>query len=454
MSTACVAVVGSGPAAFYAATILLRSDEPLVHVDVYEKLPTPWGLVRSGVAPDHPKIKNVGATFAKTADHERFRYFGNVEFGRDVSRADLLERYDAVVYAVGAKSDNHLGIPGEDLPGSVAATDFVGWYNAHPDFRDFTVDLDTERVVVIGAGNVALDVARILVTDTEVLAGTDIADHALAALRASKVREVVVVARRGPVQGAFTTIELRELGELDGVDCVLDPAVLEGLDAETMKGAPHTVRTNLEAMRRLVNDHPPTGRPRRLVLRFASSPIEIHSDENGRVTEVVLGGNDLVTAEDGSVKARDNGTRETLPAGVVVRAVGYRGVALPDVVFDERRGIIPNEGGRVTGGEREYVTGWIKRGPSGVIGTNRKDGQQTAEAVLADLAGRPDCDAAHIAGLADWVRSRCPDVVEEVDWRAIDRHETASGEAGGRPRVKLCTVPHMLEVVAKARTSR
>jgi ferredoxin--NADP+ reductase len=448
-----VAVIGSGPAAFYATAALLRSEGPVVHVDVYEKLPTPWGLVRSGVAPDHPKIKNVGATFAKTANHERFRFFGNVEFGRDISRADLLERYDAIVYAVGAKSDNHLGIPGEELPGSIAATDFVGWYNGHPDFRDFAVDLSAERAVVIGAGNVALDVARMLVTDTDVLAGTDTADHALAALRTSKVREVVVVARRGPVQGAFTTQELRELGELDDVDCVLDPADLAGLSPEAMADAPHTVRTNVEAMRRLVADHPPTGRPRRLVLRFARSPIEIRPDAAGQVGEVVLGHNDLVTGPDGTVRAQDNGQRETLSTGLVIRAVGYRGVALPDVVFDERRGTIPHSGGRVIGGDREYVTGWIKRGPSGVIGTNRKDGQETAEAALADLAGRPDRDEAQIAALADWVRHRCPEVVEEHDWRAIDRHEIAAG-AGGRPRVKLCTVAEMLDVVTTARAGR
>jgi ferredoxin--NADP+ reductase len=402
------------------------------------------------VAPDHPKIKNVGATFAKTSAHPRFRFFGNVEFGRHISREELLERYDAVVYAVGAKSDNHLGIPGEDLPGSIAATDFVGWYNAHPDFRDFAVDLSSERAVVIGAGNVALDVARMLVTDTEALAGTDIADHALAALQASKVREVVVVARRGPVQGAFTTQELRELGELDDVDCVLDPAVLAGLSTETLTDAPHTVRTNVEAMHRLVNEHPPTGRPRRLELRFARSPVEIRPDAAGHVGEIVLGHNDLLVGADGGVRAQDNGQRETLSTGLVIRAVGYRGVALPGVAFDERRGVIPNTAGRVTGGEREYVTGWIKRGPSGVIGTNRKDGQETAESALADLAGRPDRGEQEIAALADWVRDRCPDVVEEADWRSIDRHEVAAG-AGGRPRVKLCTVVEMLDVVTKAR---
>jgi ferredoxin--NADP+ reductase len=289
-----------------------------------------------------------------------------------------------------------------------------------------------------------------LVTDTEALAGTDIADHALAALQASKVREVVVVARRGPVQGAFTTQELRELGELDDVDCVLDPAVLAGLSTETLTDAPHTVRTNVEAMHRLVNEHPPTGRPRRLELRFARSPVEIRPDAAGHVGEIVLGHNDLLVGADGGVRAQDNGQRETLSTGLVIRAVGYRGVALPGVAFDERRGVIPNTAGRVTGGEREYVTGWIKRGPSGVIGTNRKDGQETAESALADLAGRPDRGEQEIAALADWVRDRCPDVVEEADWRSIDRHEVAAG-AGGRPRVKLCTVVEMLDVVTKAR---
>jgi len=450
MGRACVAVIGSGPAAFYATASLLRPDEPAVHVDMFERLPTPWGLVRSGVAPDHPKIKTVSSAFARTADHPRFRFFGNVEFGRDVTRTELLERYDAVVYAVGASSDNHLGIPGEDLPGSLAATDFVGWYNAHPDFRDLDPQLDVERVVVIGAGNVALDVARMLVTDPDELASTDVADHALGALRASSVREVLVVARRGPIQAAFTTIELRELGELTGVDAVLDPADLEVLDPEEVKAGGHVVRTNIETMHRLVDEHPPTGRPRRLVLMFARSPIEIRPGPDGRVGEVVLGCNDLVN-EGGTVRARDNGKRETVSTGLVIRAVGYRGVALPDVPFDDRRGVIPNTGGRVIEGEREYVTGWIKRGPSGVIGTNRKDGQETAEAVLADLAGRADRTEEELTEILEWVRKRCPEVVEEHDWRAIDRHEIGAGEPAGRPRVKLCSIPELLAVAAAAR---
>jgi ferredoxin--NADP+ reductase len=439
-----VAVVGSGPAAFYAVAELLRSEDPTVHVDIFERLPTPWGLIRSGVAPDHPKIKTVSAAFARTADHPRYRFFGNVEFGAHLTRAELLAQYDAVVYAVGAASDNHLGIPGEDLPGSISATDVVGWYNGHPDFHGAEPDLSVERAVVIGAGNVALDVARMLVTDPEVLANTDIADHALDALRKSSIREVVVVGRRGPAQASFTTNELRELGELDGVDAVVDPADLAALDPAAIAAAGHTVRTNVEALRRLVAEHPPTGRPRRLVLRFARSPVELRPDDTGHVGELVLGCNELVTDADGTVRARDTGVRETLATGLVIRAVGYRGVALPDVAFDARRGIIPNEAGRVIGGDREYVTGWIKRGPTGVIGTNRKDAQQTVQALLSDLGLRPDRSEAEISAIAEWVARRCPEAVTETSWRAIDRHEVEAGRSSGRPRVKLCTMAELI----------
>lgn len=450
MQRACVAVVGSGPAGFYAAAVLLRSEHPEVHVDMIEKLPTPWGLVRSGVAPDHPKIKSVSVAFARTADHPRYRFFGNVELGRDLSRDELLAHYDAVVYAVGAQRDNPLRVPGEDLPGSIAATDVVGWYNGHPDFRDVEVPLDTERVVVIGAGNVAIDVARMLVTDPDVLAKTDTADHAIDAIRAGSVREVVIVARRGPLEASFTTPELRELGEIEGVDAVLDPADLDALDPAVVAASSHVVRTNIEALHRLVDDHPPAGRPRRLVVRFARSPLELLPGPDGRVAEVVLACNDLVAGPDGVVRAVDNGGRETLATGLVVRAVGYRAVPLPAVPFDDDRAVIPNDHGRVVGGEREYVTGWIRRGPSGVIGTNRKDAQETAEAVLADLtqADRPDAD---VEAIDAWIRERCPQVVAELDWRAIDRHEVSAGESAGRPRVKLCTVPELLAVATAAR---
>ncbi len=451
MQRACVAVVGSGPAGFYAAAVLLRSEQPEIHVDMIEKLPTPWGLVRSGVAPDHPKIKSVSVAFARTADHERYRFFGNVALGKDVSRAELLERYDAVVYAVGAQRDNPLRIPGEDLPGSISSTDVVGWYNGHPDFRDVQIPLDTERVIVVGAGNVALDVARMLLTEPDELAKTDTADHAIDAIRASSVREVVIVARRGPLEASFTTPELRELPEIKNVDIVLDKDTVKAVDPEIVAAGSHQVRTNMEALHRLVDDHPPTGKPRRMVFRFARSPLQLIAGPDGRVAAVELGCNDLIADETGYVRAVDNGGRETLEAGLVVRAVGYRAVPLPDVPFDDKRAVIPNEGGRVVGGEREYVTGWIKRGPSGVIGTNRKDGQETAEAAIADLtaADRPDQGPEQAEAIAEWIRERCPNVVEEAAWRAINQHEVALGEPGGRPRVKLCTVDELL-AVAKA----
>ncbi|MGQ0846242.1 MAG: FAD-dependent oxidoreductase [Sporichthyaceae bacterium] len=454
MQRACVAVIGSGPAGFYAATALLRAEAPEVYVDMIEKLPTPWGLVRSGVAPDHPKIKSVSSAFARTADHPRYRFFGNVELGTDLTRAELLAHYDAVVYAVGAQRDNPLRVPGEDLPGSIAATDVVGWYNGHPDFRDVQVGLDTERVVVIGAGNVAIDVARMLVTEPDVLAKTDTADHAIDALRASSVREVIVLARRGPLEASFTTPELRELGEIENVDAVVEWD-LSTIDPDVLAASSHVVRTNIEALHRLQDDHPPTGRPRRIVLRFARSPIELLPGSDLRVAEVVVGSNDLVAGADGTVRAVDNGGRETLEAGLVVRAVGYRAVPLPDVPFDPDRAVIPNEGGRVLGGDREYVTGWIRRGPSGVIGTNRKDAQETAEALLVDLgaADRPDADDARLAELSSWLRDRQPHLVEEADWRSIDRHETSAGEPFGRPRVKLCTVDELLAVATAARVA-
>jgi len=445
MARALVAVVGSGPAGFYTAATLLRSEELDVHVDMIEKLPTPWGLVRSGVAPDHPKIKTVSVAFARTADHERFRFCGNVEVGRDVTRAELLERYDAVVYSIGAQSDNHLGIPGDDLPGSIASTAFVGWYNGHPEFRDLAPDLNVERAVVIGAGNVALDVARMLITDMAELDTTDTADHALDVLRASKVKEVVIVARRGPLQGAFTTPELRELPDLEGVDIVLNPADFEGIDPADITAGGHTVRTNMEALHRLLNDHPPTGKPRRMVFRFAHSPIALHAGPDGRVASIELGSNDLVADDSGYVRAVDNGARETLECGLVVRAVGYRALPLPDVPFDEKRAVIPNEDGRVIGGDREYVAGWIKRGPSGVIGTNRKDGQQSAEAALADLVkAGVDRSEADIAAVGEFLRERSSQLVTEADWRVIDGVEVGAGKPTGRPRVKLCTVEELL----------
>ncbi|MGV0049348.1 FAD-dependent oxidoreductase [Mycobacterium colombiense] len=445
-----VAIVGSGPSGFFAASSLLKaadgSDDIDIAVDMLEMLPTPWGLVRSGVAPDHPKIKSISKQFEKTSQDPRFRFFGNISVGEHVQADELAERYDAVVYAVGAQSDRALNIPGEDLPGSIAAVDFVGWYNAHPNFEEATPDLSGSRAVVVGNGNVALDVARILVTDPEVLGLTDIADHALESLRPCGVDEVVVIGRRGPLQTAFTTLELRELGDLDNVDVIVDPAQLEGVTDEDAAAAGKTAKQNINVLRDYAKRDPRPGH-RRIVLRFMTSPIEIKGDR--RVEAIVLGRNELVTDDNGRVSARDTGEREELPVQLVVRSVGYRGVPTPGLPFDEKTATIPNSGGRVEGSRNEYVVGWIKRGPTGVIGTNKKDSQDTVDTLLADLSaaeGLGDFPGDHAEKLADWLASRQPKLVTSAHWDLIDAHERAAGEPHGRPRVKLPSLAKLLRV--------
>ena len=385
-------MIGSGPAGFYAAGHLLKASTGRFEVDMLERLPTPWGLVRSGVAPDHPKIKSVTRVYEKTAAHPRFRFFGNVHFGEHVSREDLLAHYHAIVYATGSPVDRPLGIPGEDLPGSHPATEFVGWYNGHPDHRDLEVDLDSsERAVVIGNGNVALDVARMLVLTRAELAGTDIADHALEVLEHNRIAEIVVVGRRGPAQAAFTNPELLELGELSDADVIVDPAELERALAVPDPSASPTAERNVQILRDYAA-RAPLGRRRRIVLRFLLSPVALLGDPSHGVSEVELAHNELSPGPDGTLRAQATAEHETIPAGLVFRAIGYRGIPLPGVPFDERHGVIPNDAGRIldpsTGAPLpgEYVVGWIKRGPSGVIGTNKKDAQQTVDAILADLS--------------------------------------------------------------------
>ncbi|OBG85807.1 NADP oxidoreductase [Mycobacterium sp. E802] len=448
-----VAIVGSGPSGFFAAASLLKfADSPDserdVRVDMLEMLPTPWGLVRSGVAPDHPKIKSISAQFDKTAADPRFRFFGNIKVGEHVSAAELAQRYDAVVYAIGAQSDRSLRIPGEELPGSVAAVDFVGWYNAHPHFDGMAPNLSGGRAVVVGNGNVALDVARILVSDPEALANTDIADHALASLDTRGVEEVVVIGRRGPLQATFTTLELRELGDLEAmadVDVILDPADFAGITDEDLEAAGKTVKQNIKVLRKYADQQPREAK-RRIVFRFCTSPIELHGED--RVESIVLGRNELVRDDDGRMVAKDTGVREELPAQLVVRAVGYRGVATPGLPFDERSGTIPHTDGRIDGSRNEYVVGWIKRGPSGVIGSNKKDSQDTVDTLLADLQAGDIDDRAPDYGeeLAGWLLEHQPKLVTGEHWQLIDAHERAAGEPTGRPRVKLASVAELLRI--------
>jgi ferredoxin--NADP+ reductase len=446
-----VAIVGSGPSGYFAAASLLKfadaNEDADVRVDMLEMLPTPWGLVRSGVAPDHPKIKSISAQFEKTALDPRFRFFGNIVVGDHVQTTELAERYDAVIYAVGAQSDRSLGIPGEDLPGSVAAVDFVGWYNAHPHFQEMAPDVSSGRAVVVGNGNVALDVARILVTDPDVLATTDIADHALKMLHDRGVEEVLIVGRRGPLQAPFTTLELRELGDLEGlgdVDVIVDPADLADISDADVEAAGKTVRNNIKVLRGYA-EREPRGAKRRIVFRFRTSPIEIKGSD--RVESIVLGRNQLVD-EDGRVVAKDTGEREEVPAQLVVRAVGYRGVPTPGLPFDERSGTIPHADGRIEGTRNEYVVGWIKRGPTGVIGSNKKDSQETVDTLLADLAAAElaDVDSEYSETLVEWMLSRQPKLVTDDHWKLIDEYERSAGQPHGRPRVKLTSVADLLRI--------
>ncbi|WP_232021857.1 FAD-dependent oxidoreductase [Mycobacterium basiliense] len=444
-----VAIVGAGPSGFFAAAALLKaadgSDEIQVAVDMLEMLPTPWGLVRSGVAPDHPKIKSVSQQFEKIAADPRFRYFGNIKVGEHIETVELAERYDAVIYAIGAQSDRPLNIPGEQLPGSVAAVDFVGWYNAHPHFERMAPDLSGARAVVVGNGNVAVDVARILVTNPDVLATTDIADHALEALRACTVDEVLILGRRGPLQSAFTTLELRELGELDGVDVIVDPAQLAGITDDDAAAAGKVAKQNIRVLRGYADRAPRPGH-RRIILRFLTSPIEIKGED--KVESIVLGGNELISDASGRIVAKDTGQREELPAQLVVRSVGYRGVRTPGLPFDNASATIPHRGGRVAGSRNEYVVGWIKRGPTGVIGTNKKDSQDTIDTLLEDLAIRPDCAPScdRADELANWLAARQPDLVSAAHWQAIDRFERESGQAQQRPRVKVASMADLLRI--------
>jgi ferredoxin--NADP+ reductase len=422
-----VAVVGSGPAGFYAAGALLSGG---AQVDMIERLPTPWGLVRLGVAPDHPKIKSVSRAFEKIALQDGFRFLGNVEVGRDVQHGELLELYDAVLYAVGAQTDRRMGIPGEDLPGSWPATEFVAWYNGHPDFQHLEFDLSGKRAVVIGNGNVAVDVARMLALTKEELDPTDTTDAAIEAIGNAGIEEIVMVGRRGPAQAAFTTPELIELGELEGADVIVDSADLAGAEPKDTNS-----ERNLDVLREYAA-RTPQGKPRRIVLRFFRSPTAILGED--RVTGIELVRNTL----DENERAVATDETETLECGIVFRSVGYRGVALPGLPFDDGRGTIPNEGGRV--GARVYAAGWIKRGPSGVIGTNKKDAAETVELLLADLGAAPRLGRTAADVDAFLVERGAHPVIYE-GWTAIDERERTAGEPLGRPRVKLCSWDELLE---------
>ena len=446
-----VAVVGAGPAGFYAADALLKSIDD-VSIDLIDRLPTPFGLVRYGVAPDHQKIKSVTKMYERTLQNERVRFLGNVEYGRDLTHEDIKTYYDAVIYTVGASADRSLDIPGETLAGNLSATEFVAWYNGHPDFEQRLDQVHAAKVAVVGMGNVAVDVTRILAKSVEELSATDIADHALEVLQTSPVEDIYMLGRRGPAQGKFTTKELRELGELVNADIVVDEAEVEtdALSLASIENDP-ALKKNLEVLRDFAQK-PLEGKPRRVHLRFLVSPVEILGME--RVEAVKLEHNRLVATAAGHLNAVGTGEYETLPVELVLRSVGYRGVPLPGVPFDERRGTIPNDKGQVLdapGGAPvagEYVAGWIKRGPSGVIGTNKAD-------ALATVATLVERQGGSILATDPF---KMPKAVDELlvdrnvihftfgHWQALDAHELGLGEAQGRPRVKVVSTEKMLEL--------
>jgi ferredoxin--NADP+ reductase len=456
-----VAIVGSGPAGFYTAEHVLKHEGTHAEVDMFDRLPTPYGLVRFGVAPDHPKIKSVIRVYEKTAARPEFRFFGNVEVGTDVTVEELRQRYHAVVFAYGTATDRQLGIPGEELPGSHPATEFVNWYNAHPDFADREFDLSCERVVVIGNGNVAADVARMLALTEDELRETDTADHAIDAFCGSGVKEILVLGRRGPAQAAFTNPEVRELGEMVNADIDIDEGEMEmdelSRDWLDSDDADPTNRRNVEIFTDF-SQKQPEGKPQKIALRFLRSPVEIQGD--GRVERIVVGRNELQRDETGRIRAVDTGERETIECGLVLRSIGYKGIPIEGVPFDERAGTIANEGGRVKEDGAQvpglYAVGWIKRGPSGVIGTNKKDAQETVDHLFEDLEAGviPEAElAGDRSSIETLLSERVPDHVTFEGWQAIDAAEVEAGKPHGRPRVKLCRVDELLEASKTAKTA-
>jgi len=459
-----VAVIGSGPAGFFVAQRLLTRPDLVATVDLYERLLTPFGLVRFGVAPDHEEIKRVTRQFDKVAAKPGFRFFGNVDVGSHVTLDELRPYYDMICFTTGAETDRRMGIPGEDLVRSHAATEFVAWFNGHPEYRDRQFDLSVERVAVVGVGNVAVDVARILSRSAEELSTTDIADHALEALRQSRVKEVYMLGRRGPAQAAFTNPEVKELGELAGADIqVMEEEVeLDPLSrAEVEQSDDRKLQKKLEILREFAA-HSPAGKPRTLTIRFLVSPVELVGNEAGQVEGLRVVRNRLVADGSGRLRPEATDQSELLPVGLVFRSVGYHGVPLAGLPFDQERGVVPNERGRVLTPPGDapmlgvYVSGWIKRGPTGVIGTNKKDAAETVGTMLEDLALGALRSPAHPQPetVESFVRQRQPAVVTYADWQRIDQLETARGEPQGRPRVKFTSTEEILAALNRDRQDR
>ncbi len=453
-----IAVVGSGPSGFYAVAALLKQQDHAVKVDLFDRLPTPYGLVRGGVAPDHQNIKNVIRVYEKVASHDSFRFFGNVKVGRDLSIDDLRRLYDQLVLAIGNESHRTMGIPGEDLPGVHSATEFVGWYNGHPDFSELEFPLArTRRVAVVGNGNVAMDVARVLAKKADSLASSDIADYALATLRSSTVKEILVLGRRGPAQAAFTTKEIKEIGQLEEAELVispeeaaLDPLSSSWLDEEGSAGA----HKNVDYVRER-SAATPRDCERRLLFRFLVSPVEFLADE-GILGRVRLEKNELFEDEHGTPRPRGTGEQWVEEVDLAFTAVGYRGLPVPGLPFDERSGTLPNVEGRLVGEDGAhlpglYAVGWAKRGPTGLIGSNVADSNETVAHMLEDI---PSLASTETGARAE------SDVREELDaksvcwfsfddWRRLNEIEIARGQSDEKIRQKFYNVDDMISAVDK-----
>lgn len=455
LKTVKVAIVGAGPAAFYAAEHLQKKLGDRVFIDMFEKLATPHGLVRSGVAPDHQKIKSVARVYDKIASNTQFRFFGLVEFGKHLTLENLRRRYHQIVLATGAQTDRKMGIPGENLIGSHTATEFVGWYNTHPDHMGLGFDFSGKKVVIVGVGNVAVDVARILSLTRSEMEKTDIADYALEELAESEIKEIYMLGRRGPAQAAFTNPELRELEKLEDADLLVlpDEAEPDSLTLAELERKPdRAARTKIELIKKASERVP--SKSKKIIIRFLVSPTEIIAGEDNRVKSVKVVKNKLYRSDDGSLRPKPTDETEEIPADLVFRSVGYRGIPLPDVPFDNGSGVIPNEKGRVldeTGGKPIpglYTTGWIKRGPTGVIGTNKTDSGETVSCMVEDIEGedmlRPELTSAEsIKELLDEKH------ISYNEWLRVDSFEKKEGEKRGRPRVKVSRLEEILEILEK-----
>ena len=451
-----VAVVGAGPSGFYAVDALLRRKDVLIEVDTFDRLPVPYGLVRFGVAPDHQNIKAIIKGYEKIAANPRFRFFGNIQFGRDIHLEDLQAHYDQMIYAVGAETDRKLNIPGEMLSGSYTATEFVAWYNGHPDYVDSQFDLSHERAVIVGIGNVAMDVTRILAKSPDELATTDIADYALESLRASKIKEIVILGRRGAAQAAFTPKEIKEIGALEGADLLVDPADVV-LDEESQKSleTDKQARANVQYLTEKSLEGAGASL-KKVYLRLLRSPVEIIG-ENGRVVGVKIERNALTKSESGDMRPRGTGEFETIPCGAIFRSVGYHGIPLPGVPFDQANGVIPNERGRVINPKTgevvrgQYVVGWIKRGPTGLLGTNKGDSGETVNAMLEDIQGQtaPIRDEQEPDAIESFLKSKEASYLTFSDWKALDNLEIEKGAALGKIRQKFVHLSDMLDALNK-----